>query len=164
VELNSLLRFVHVVAAVAFVGGIFARQVVRSRAAKADDLQRFAALSEAAGMIETRLVIPGNGVVILVGILYALRIDAPVLGFLTGDSRNWLLTANVLLVVGMLTVPLYFRPSGKRFDAILSAALERGTMTPELREAIHDPVTKAVHLVELALVIVIIFLMVFRPF
>ena len=54
-DLDSWLRFLHIVAAVAFIGGIFARQVVRGRAAQTDDLRRFATLSEAAGLIETRL-------------------------------------------------------------------------------------------------------------
>ena len=163
-DLNSWLRFLHIVAAVAFIGGIFARQVVRGRAAQSGDLSRFATLSEAAGLIETRLVIPGNAAVILIGIVYALRIDAPILGFLTGDSRNWLLAANVLLVVGMLAVPLYFLPSGKRFDAVLTAALEQGSMTSDLRRAIDDPVTRVVHVAEIALVVCVVFLMVFRPF
>jgi uncharacterized membrane protein len=162
--IDSLLRFLHIVAALAFIGGIFARQLVRGRAGQTDDLRRFATLSEAAGLIETRLIIPGNAAVILIGVIYALRVDAPILGFLTGDTRNWLLAANVLLVLGMLTVPLYFRPTGKHFDAVLSAALEHGSMTLELRRAIHDPLTRAVHLAEIALLLAVVFLMVFRPF
>ena len=101
---------------------------------------------------------------IVIGLIYALRIDAPILGFLSGDSRNWLLAANVLLLVGLLMVPLYFLPSGKRFDAVLTAALEQGTMSAELRREIQNPVTRAVHVVELALVIAVVILMVFRPF
>ena len=137
---------------------------MRSRAAAAADVQRFSTLSEAAGLIETRLVIPGNAAVILIGVIYALRIDAPILGFLAGDSSNWLLAANALLIVGLLIVPLYFLPSGKRFDATLTTALEQGAMTAELRQAIHDPVMRVVHIAELALVIAVVVLMVFRPF
>src|SRR5687768_14681172 len=128
-DLNTLLRFSHLLSAIAFVGGLFARQVVRARAARVDDIERFSILSEAAGFIETRLVIPGNMAVMLFGVIYALRIKAPILGFVSGDSRNWLLAANVLLVLGLLMVPLYFLPSGRRFDAVLQTARNQGMMT-----------------------------------
>src|SRR5688500_12800525 len=110
------------------------------------------------------MVIPGNFGVIAVGVALALRIDAPILGFLEGASQNWLLATIVLLTVGMLTVPFFFVPRGKRFDAALSEAVAQGDFTPRLREVMHDPALRAVHAVEIALLVAALYLMVFKPF
>lgn len=158
------IRFLHITSAIWFIGGILARQSLRAYAKRSDDVQRFAALSEAAGRIENTMVIPGNLAVIVFGVILGLIIGAPILGFLQGASRNWLLASNVLLVIGFLNVPLVFLPRGKLFDAALTDALAKGEMTPELRLRIHDPVVRAAHWYELIGMGTVVFLMVFRPF
>jgi len=159
-----LLRFLHILSAIVFIGGIVARQLVRAHAEQADDVQLFADLSQAAGKIETRMVIPGNLAVIVFGVILALVTGAPLFGFLQGASRNWLLVSNLLLVLGFLTVPLVFVPRGKLFDLALKEALLEGQMTPKLHAAIYDPTVRVVHILEIVLVLVIVALMVFRPF
>jgi hypothetical protein len=52
------------------------------------------------------LVLPGNFAVILFGVIYGLMIGAPILGFLQGASRNWLLVSNLLLLIGFFNAPL----------------------------------------------------------
>jgi hypothetical protein len=47
---------------------------------------------------------------------------------------------------------------------VLQSALAEGRITPELRAAIDDPVVKLAHLYEQASVIVVVALMVFKPF
>jgi uncharacterized membrane protein len=158
------LRFLHITATIIFIGGIFARQVVRSYAKKADDVQIFAALSHAAGQIENFMVIPGNLVVIILGIILALMTGAPIFGFLQGAPRNWLLVSNILLIIGMLTVPTIFVPRGKKFDSVLKEAMVAGEMTPELRAELDDKVVRLAHVVEIILVVFIVALMVFKPF
>ena len=140
-----LLRFLHIASAIWFVGGILARQIVRAYAKRTDDVRRFATLSEAAGRIESAMVIPGNMAVIVFGVILGLLIGAPILGFLQGASRNWLLVSNILLVIGGLQVPLIFLPRGKKFDVILNDALAKGQMTPELRAHLDDPVVRLAH-------------------
>ncbi len=83
-----VLRFLHIASAIIFVGGIFARQFVRSVAYQTDDVRKFAALSEGAGRIEQLMVIPGNLAVIVFGVILALITGAPILGFLQGSSTN----------------------------------------------------------------------------
>jgi uncharacterized membrane protein len=163
-SLYLVLRFLHLVTAIAFVGGLLARQVVRGLGNRTDDVRRFADLSAAAGRIENTMVIPGNLAVIVVGVVLALHTGAPILGFLQGAARNWLLASNVLLVLGLLAVPLVFVPRGKRFGSELERALSAGSFTPELRAALGDPVVRTVHTLELVLVFVIVYLMVFKPF
>jgi len=63
-----------------------------------------------------------------------------------------------------LSVPLVFIPRGKKFDVILEHALAQGRMTPELRAALDDRAVRFLHSTEIVLVIVIVVLMVFKPF
>lgn len=159
-----VIRFLHITTAIIFIGGIFARQLVRSYAKKADDVQKFSVLSQAAGRIETFMVIPGNVAVIIFGVILALITGHPIFGFLQGASQNWLLVSNILLVLGLLAVPLVFLPRGKKFDVALKAALAKGQMTPELRAELDDRLVQLVHLYEDVSVVIVIFLMVFKPF
>ena len=159
-----VVRFLHIASAIWFIGGVIARQIVRAYAKRTEDVQHFAIMNVAAGRIETTMVIPGNFAVILFGVIYGLMIGAPILGFLQGASRNWLLVSNILLLMGFLNVPLVFIPKGKLFDVALQDALARGQMTPELRAHINDRTVRIVHFIELAALSFITFLMVFKPF
>ena len=163
-SLLLVVHFLHIASAIWFIGGVLARQIVRAYAKRSDDVQRFAVMSEAAGRIESTMVIPGNFAVIVVGVILGLMTGAPILGFLQGASRNWLLVCNVLLLFGSLNIPLVFLPRGRIFDSALKDALARGQMTPELRASINDRIVRTVHFEELSLLAVIVFLMVFKPF
>ena len=159
-----LVRFLHITTAIVFIGGIFARQVVRSYAKKTDDVKIFSALSQAAGQIERFMVIPGNLAVILFGVLLALIRGYPIFGFLQGASQNWLFVSNILLASGIFVVPLVFLPRGKKFDLVLADALVEGQITPELRAELDDRVVRFAHLYENVMVVVVVALMVFKPF
>ena len=161
---SLVLRFLHLASAMIFVGGIFARQFVRSVAYQTDDVRKFAALSEGAGRIEQLMVIPGNLAVIVFGVILARITNAPMLGFLQGAATNWLLLANVLLILGIVAVPVVFVPHGKKFEPILRDALAAGQMTPQLRAELDDPVVKLVHWYEMGSLVVVVLLMVFKPF
>lgn len=160
----AFFRFLHIISAIVFVGGIFGRQLVRAYAKKAEDVRIFAELTQAAGRIERVMIIPGNTAVILFGVILALISKAPILGFIQGDSQNWLLVSNLLLVTGFLIVPFIFLPRGKIFEAALEQALAQGHITPDLQTALADPVVKAAHIYEAVMIVVIIALMVFKPF
>src|SRR6185295_4889712 len=121
--------------------------IVRAYAKRTDNVQRFAVMSEAAGRIESTMVIPGNFAVILFGVIYGLMIDAPILGFLQGASRNWLLVSNLLLLVGFFNVPLVFIPKARLFDPALEDALAKGQMTPELRAQMDDRTVRVIHFI-----------------
>lgn len=159
-----VVRFLHIITAIIFIGGIFARQLVRSYAKRTNDVQIFSMLSQTAGRIETLMVIPGNIAVIFFGVILTLMTGYPIFGFLQGASQNWLLVSNILLVLGLLAVPLVFLPRGKKFDLVLKAALAKGQMTAELRAELDDKVVQFVHLYEDVSVVIVVALMVFKPF
>jgi hypothetical protein len=159
-----LLRFLHIGSAILFVGGVFARQFVRSLARKATAVRDLAAFNQSAGIIERLMVIPGSAAVLVFGVILALLTGAPIFGILQGASQNWLLLANFLLLFDVLAVPLIFLPRGRRFEPLLADALAAGQITPELRAAMADPVVRAAHLYEMASLAAVVALMVFRPF
>jgi uncharacterized membrane protein len=159
-----LVKFLHIVAVIMTVGGLFARQLVREFAKKTDDVQLYATLSQAAGKIENIMVIPGQMAIIVLGVILALIIGFPIFGFLQGASENWLLVANILLIGLLVLVPTVLIPNGKKFEPILQAALAKGQITPELRAAMDNRDVKLAHLYEEISLIVIAALMVFKPF
>jgi len=158
------LRLLHVSSSMIFIGGIFARQAVRVQGKRSTDIHTLAAYYAAAGRIEKLMVIPGNAAVIVFGVILAIIVKAPIFGFLQGSSQNWLLTTNVLLVVGGLMVPLIYLPRGKTFDRLMEDALARNQVTDELKLHLADTVVKSAHIFEMSMLVVIVILMVFKPF
>lgn len=159
-----VIRFLHIVSAIAFIGGVFARQIIRSIAEKSTDIEQFAVLSQAAGRIENYMVIPGSLAVVVFGVPLALIRGIPMFGFLQGASQNWLLASNLILVAGILLVPFVYLPKGRLFDKFLAEARLRGEMTPDLQAAIQDRTVRFAHAFEMIMVSVIVVLMVFKPF
>jgi len=158
------IKFLHIIAVIMFVGSLFARQLVRRYANQTNDIRVFTTLSHAAGKIEGILVIPGSQATLVLGIILALIGHFPILGFLQGASQNWLLVSNILLIVILVLVPTIFIPRGKKFEPILQAALAKGEVTQELRATMDDKVVKLAHLYEEIATIIIVALMVLKPF
>jgi len=159
-----IIRFLHIISSMVFIGGIFARQAIRSQGKKSADINTLAAYFSAAGKIESLMVIPGNFGTILFGVIFAIMIHAPIFGFLQGADKNWLLLTNVLLIAGSLNVPLIFLPRGKIYERLLADAIQKGEITSELKSHLDDKVVKAAHQFEIIMVVVIVILMVFKPF
>ncbi len=158
------VKFLHIVAAMVMIGGGFARQVVRGIARKSDDIHQVAFLTQAAGRIDRLMVIPGSDLVIIFGVILALVLKQPILGFIQGASRNWLLVANLLVIAILVVVFALFVPYNRRLEPIIQAALAEGHVTPELKARSMIKSIKWGHHFEEAAGIVIVALMVFKPF
>ena len=160
----SFLVYFHVMAAILLVAGIVGRQVTRSQAQKTDDLQIFLGMSTLAGRFENLLVRPGSIAVVLIGVVVAVLEGWPIFGFLQGGAVNWLLVSNILILSMFAIIPLIFVPRGKAYEKALQDAAAKGAITPELRAAFQDPVVRWAHLWEEIALVLIIFLMVTKPF
>jgi uncharacterized membrane protein len=160
----TFFKFLHVLAVIASVGGLFARQLVREYAKGLQDVHTFANFSQAALKIERTLVIPGMSAILVLGVIVGLIGRSPILGFLQGASQNWLLVSNILIIGILVLIPTVLVPRSKQFEPLLQAALAKGEMTPELREAANDGVVALAHLYEEVAVVVIAALMVIKPF
>ncbi|MFZ1471884.1 MAG: DUF2269 family protein [Anaerolineae bacterium] len=159
-----VLKFFHIVAVIGCVGGLFARQLIRQRARKTNDVQLFATFSQAAGRIESVMVIPGMSAMMVFGVILGLMGHSPILGFLQGASQNWLLVSNILLIGILVIIPTVFVPRGKKFEPLLQDALAKGQITPELRAAMNDNIVELAHGYEGVALIIITALMVLKPF
>ncbi|MEW6401891.1 MAG: DUF2269 family protein [Chloroflexota bacterium] len=159
-----LVRFLHIATAIWFIGGLVARQIVRSHAKRTDDIHRFAAFREAAERVERTMVMPGSVAVVVVGIFLGFITGAPILGVLQGAPKNWLLVSNLLILMAFLFVPLIFLPWRKKYNLALTDALAKGQITPELRAHVDDVTVRLAHWFELGSTILVVFLMVFKPF
>lgn len=158
------LKLFHELSAFWFIAGVVGRQLVRYQARQGDDVRRFANLMQVAGRFESLMVIPGNLLVILFGLLLAWRGGWPTFGFLQGAETNWLLATLLILLGGLLMVPLIYLPRGRLFDQVLQEALAAGEMTPALTAVLGDPVLRWALRAEQFGLLVILALMVLKPF
>jgi len=74
------------------------------------------------------------------------------------------LVSNNLLALGLMLVPFVFIPRGKKFEPVLQKAFAERQMTTELHTALDDKVVKFAHLFEDVSVVIVVALMVFKPF
>jgi hypothetical protein len=164
VSLVVLVKLLHVLVGIWFISGLLGRWIVLARAAEASDVETAFALSEAAGVFERVMVIPGSMVVLALGVLTAWMQGQPVLGFLQGASTNWLFASLVLFLSSIPLIPLVFVPRGRRFAQALDAARGQRVVTADLTAAFRDPVVFIAHVYELLVMLVILVLMVTKPF
>ena len=160
----NVFKFLHILAVVWMLGGMFARQIVRGIAKKSDDVGTIASLSQVAMRLDRTMVIPGGNFVFVFGVILALMLKWPIFGFLQGASQNWLLVSNLLLIVIMVIVPTVFLPHNRKVDALVQSALADGRVTPDLRSALNDQKNRLAHYLEEILVIAVTGLMVLKPF
>src|SRR5688572_9999786 len=130
-----IVRFLHILAVTITIGGMFARQLVRSIAKKSDDVDEVKSLTEVAIRIDRVMVMPWSNLIFLAGVILAIMQKWPIFGFLQGASQNWLLVSNILLIVMIVLIPAVFIPHNKRVEVLLQAALAESRVTPELSAA-----------------------------
>lgn len=106
------------------------------------------------------MVLPGSMVVFLIGIGLVLVGNYRFMG----PGYNWVLASIVIYFLILALVPTVFLPKGKRFDGLLEDASSQDRITPELTAALRDPVVRVAHWVEFGGVLVVIALMVTKPF
>lgn len=161
----TALRFLHIVAAIWFIAGILGRQMVMAAASRKDDIRLVAGLSQAAGRFEQWMVMPGNLLVIVFGVLISLEGNWPIFGFLEGDGeKNWLLVSNIILVANLALVAVVYVPRGKVFEQKLKDAVASGASASAVRAELDDSLVRVGHYFEYASILVILYLMSFKPF
>jgi hypothetical protein len=153
----------HAVLGIVFFGGLFGRGIVLALAERAESLPAMLTLTKAARPFEQIVIVIGSIAGVL-GIGAAIAQGRPFLGPLQGAGVDWLFVSVALVVTSFPLPPLVFLPRGRVFEAALGEAVAAGEVTPALRAAWRDPVVRAAHVYELALVTVILVLMLTKPF
>jgi uncharacterized membrane protein len=150
-ELREILKFVHVAAAIVWVGGAVTLEIFGARIAKRGDTASVVGFAKD-GEVIGRVYGAATALVLAMGIW--LVIDSPVIEF--GDA--WILIALILTAVMFVMGPAFFEPSAK---AIGATAEEKGGDHPDTQAKIRRMMT--VGRVDSLLAFFIVWLMVFKP-
>jgi uncharacterized membrane protein len=145
----SLLKFLHVLAAVVAVGSNVTDALWLARASREPKFLPFAL--RGVKLIDDRMANPADGLLLLTGILMVVVGPLPL-------STPWLLSALVLYVAVVLLGVLGYTPALKRQIALLD---KEGDGSAGYKAAAKSGTTIGVILG--VVVVVIIFLMVFKP-
>jgi uncharacterized membrane protein len=164
-NLGLLMKVLHVLAAFWFISGVVARDLTFWRAAKVSPVQEVRALLQVSEFFERWGVIRGGFLVLIFGLMTVWLQHWPMFGFLQGAPTNWLLLSFILFVGGGAVVaPLHLISRRQQRTQALENALAKGSITPELSAALNDRVVNTFRKVELVTMVMIVFLMVAKPF
>jgi predicted integral membrane protein DUF2269 len=155
---------VHALSGILFIAALIGRWIVLGVAERASTLPAMQATLRASGPFE-RLVRVVSSIVLVLGIAAAIAVGRPFLGPLQGGRVDWLFVALLLYLSSLPLIPTVFLPKGRLFEAAMADAEARGgEVTPELRAAWADPVTRVAHVYELVSVTLVLVLMLAKPF
>ncbi len=160
----TVVKLLHVLSALALVSGMLGRDLAYASARRTTELPVTRALLHLSGRFERLLVRPGSELVFVFGLLAAWLERQPMLSVLAGARPAW---AFVALVLYAVTIPLVFvlvMPATRRRRAALAGALTEGQVTIELRVALDDHSVLRTRQLELVLILIVIALMVLKPF
>ena len=160
-----IMKLLHVLAAFWFVSGLVGRDFAFWRAGKATNVHAVHGLLQISDFFERYAVIPVSMAVFLFGLIVTWMQKWPLFGFIQGSRSNWLLVSFLLsLGISLAIGPLKLVARRKQRARALEEALAQGTITPELTAALNDKVVVRFRALELALVVLIVILMVTKPF
>jgi uncharacterized membrane protein len=164
-NLYLIMKLLHVVTAFWFVSGVVGRGLAFWQARKAKNIQAIHALLQVSDFFERYAVIPVSMAVFLFGLILTFMQGWPLFGFLQRSPTNWLLVSFLLFLGVMLAIgPLKLVPRRKERERALQEALAQETITLRLMAALNDKVVIRFRKVEFIALVIIIVLMVIKPF
>jgi hypothetical protein len=159
----GLVALVHALAGVWFIAGLIGRWITLGAAGRATDLRDMRLLLRVSSSFE-RMAMVGSIVVLVLGIAAALAVGRPFLGPIQGAPVDWLFVALVLFLSVVPLIPLVFVPRGKVLEAALERAGADEPVPDDVLIAFRDPVVYAAHAYELVAMVVVLALMLTKPF
>ena len=159
------MKLLHVLAAFWMISGVVGRGLAFWQAGKARDVRAVQALLQISEFFERYAVIPLSMAVFLFGLIVTWMRKWPLFGFLQGSSSNWLLVSLILFIsISAIIAPLGLVARRKERDRALEEALAQGTITLRLLAALNDKIVIRFRIVEFIILVIIISLMVTKPF
>lgn len=163
--LYSIMKLFHVLAAFWMISGVVGRGLTFWYAGRAKSVEAVHALLKVSEFFERYAVIPISVAVLVFGLIVTWMQRWPIFGFLQGASSNWLLVSFILFIgISAIIAPLGLVARRKQRERAIEVALVQKTITPELTAALHDKVVIRFRATEFITLIVIIILMVTKPF
>lgn len=164
-SLYLLMKLLHVLAAFWMISGVIGRDLTFWRAGKVTDVQAAHALLQASEFFERSAVIPVSVAVLVFGLILTWMQKWPLFGFLQSAPSNWLLVSFILFVgISAVIGPLGLVVRRRERTRAMEEALAQGTITLRLQAALNDKVVIRFRTVELVILVIIIGLMVMKPF
>ena len=164
-SLYLLMKLMHVLAAFWMISGVVGRGLAFWQAGKAKDVKAIHALLQVSEFFERYAVIPVSVAVLAFGLILTWMQKWPLLGFLQGSPSNWLLVSFILFVgISALIGPLGLVARRRERTHAMQEALAQGTITLRLLAALNDKVVIRFRTVEFVILVIIIVLMVTKPF
>jgi uncharacterized membrane protein len=164
-NLYLFMKLMHVLTSFWFISGVVGRDFAFWRARKAENVQAIHALLQISDFFERYAVIPVSMAVLAFGLIVTWMQKWPLFGFLQGSPTNWLLVSFLLFVgISALIGPLGLIARRKERTRAVEESLAQGTITIRLTAAMNDKVVNRFRAVEMAVLLVIIILMVTKPF
>ena len=164
-NLYLLMKLLHVLAAFWMISGVVGRGLAFWQAGRVNNAHAVHALLQVSEFFERYAVILGSVAVLLFGLIITWMQKWPIFGFLQGSSSNWLLVSFILFMgISAVIAPLRLVARRKERTRAVAEALAQGTITPALTAALNDKVVIRFRSAEFITLIVIIILMVTKPF
>jgi uncharacterized membrane protein len=145
------LKFVHVLAAIVWVGGAVSANIQGTRIKRSGDAARLATFGRDTEWLGTHVYLPASLIVLLFGILTALKGSY-------SFTQEWLIIGIVGIVATSLTGSLYLGPELKRISELIAS---RGPEDAEAARRIARLIV--VSRVDLVVLLIVIGAMVFKP-
>lgn len=165
-NLYMLMKLLHVLASFWLISGVVGRGLAFWQARKAKDVQAVHALLQISDFFERYAVIPVSIAVLLFGLILTWMANWPLFGFLQGAySTNWLFVSFILYVgISAFIAPLGLVARRKERARALKEALAQDAITLRLMAALNDKTVIRYRLVEFIIFVIVIVLMVTKPF
>ena len=145
------LKFVHVLAAIIWVGGAITVNISGTRVKRTGDGARMAEFTSNTAWLGMRIYLPASLVVLVFGVLSALKAHY-------SFADEWLIIGIVGIVATALTGSLYLGPETERIGQLVS---ERGPEDPEFHRRLSRLV--AISRIDLVVLFIVVAAMVFKP-
>ena len=147
----ELLKFVHIVMAIIWVGGAITIQVLAFRILKTNDPIRMANLTGDAGVLGERLFAPASGILVIMGVLMVL--DA---GWEFSDT--WIVIGIIGFLATLVTGLFYLTPTAKKLGTLIE---QRGPDDPEAQGLMKQLIV--ISRIDLVVLLIVVFNMVAKP-
>jgi uncharacterized membrane protein len=150
--LYETLLFLHILAAIVWIGGAIQLNLLGSRATRSGDADRIVAIAREAEWVSQRVIVPAGVILFALGITMVAVNDAWTIGQL------WIILALVGFGLTFLAGALFFGPESGRVDKAIDA---RGPADPEVHRRIRRILL--VGRFDILLLLLIVADMVFKP-
>ena len=153
-----LFKFLHIASVLWFVSGALLIQALAIIRSRSQHLVVVAAAQRAIAVANRIFVLTGFLLVLTFGLATAIAEQRDLL------QPSWLSAAVLLFVIAAIPGLAYHLPASRRITRLIEAASRQGQITPGLRTAIQSPLLMWMGYFQIALFIIILALMVFKPF